>query len=206
MKVLIGCEESQSVCKAFRRRGHLAFSNDLKPCSGGHPDWHIQDDVFHAIVADYWDLIILHPPCTYIACSGNAHYAQGKADYYKRKEAVGWTRRLWDFARNHCRSVALENPVGVLCSLGGFPKPQMIQPWQFGHDASKRTCLWLYHLPELQPTKIIIKDRYANQTSSGQNSLGSKTKHRPQKRAVTYPGIAEAMADQWNINQLKLSI
>lgn len=190
MNVLIGCEESQEICKAFRERGHNAFSNDLLPCSGGHPEWHLQGDVFEAIDYKHWDLIILHPPCTALAVSGNAHYGVGKPNYHKRLEALVWTHRLWNKAISVCEHVALENPVGVLNKMGVLPKPQYIQPWQFGHGETKKTGLWLHNLPPLQPTNIVDgrEQKIWKMTPSDD---------RAKLRSKTYPGIAKAIAAQW---------
>ena len=155
LKVLVGCEESQEVCKAFRALGHEAYSNDLLPASGGYPEWHLQMDVFAAIKIKKWDLIVLHPPCTKIAVSGNRWYGQDLLRFSERIEAVKWTQKLWDTAFLNCNYVALENPVGTLNTYGFFPKPQYIQPWQYGHGETKKTGLWLYNLPPLKPTNIV---------------------------------------------------
>lgn len=109
MNVLIGCEESQEICKAFRELGHNAYSNDLIECSGGKPEWHLQMDVFVAIHYMKWDLIILHPPCTAIAVSGNAHYGKDKSKHHERIKALQWTSELWEEAKTVCGHVALEN-------------------------------------------------------------------------------------------------
>lgn len=135
-----------------------------------------------------WDLIIAHPPCDYLAVSGNAHYAN-RPDLYE--PAIKFAIRFFDYADKVC----VENPVGRLSTH--FCKPdQYIQPWQFGEDASKKTGLWLKGLPLLKPTNVIIKERYANQTPSGQNNLGP-SKDRKKIRSRTYEGIAAAMAEQW---------
>ena len=141
LKVLVGCEESQAVCKAFRALGHEAYSNDLLPASGGHPEWHLQMDVFEAIRLNKWNLIILHPPCTKIAVSGNRWYGRGTKGFKERIDAINWTQGLWEYANEICNHVALENPVGTLNKYGFFPRPQYIQPWQFGHGETKKTGL-----------------------------------------------------------------
>lgn len=208
MNVLIGCEISGMVRDAFLARGHNAFSCDLQ--ASDHFK-HIQCDIFHVIGhprsyidADKWDLIICHPPCTALAVSGNAHYAAGKPHYQKRVEAIQWTSSLWNWARRYSHRVCFENPRGVLGTMSTMSKAtQSIQPYEFGHDASKTTDLWLSNLPKLKPTKRIKgrivdgKERWSNQTDSGQNRLGPSP-DRGQIRAQTYPGIAEAMADQWD--------
>ena len=188
--VLIACEESQAVTKAFREYGVKAFSCDILPCSGGHPEWHIQSDVIPLLV-EGWDMIIAFPPCTHISVSG--------ARYFKQKREDGRQQAAIDFfmmfANHPCERIAIENPVGIMSTVWRKPD-QIIQPWQFGEDASKKTCLWLKGLPPLVPTDIIVKERYANQTPSGQNKLGPSPE-RARLRSVTYAGIAKAMANQW---------
>lgn len=190
MKVLIGCEESQAICLAYRELGHEAYSNDIIPCSGGHPEWHLQMDVFEAIKYQQWDIIILHPPCTALAVSGNAHYGENKPKYNERLHAVSWTQNLWCEAIKVCNHVALENPVGVLNTYGVFPKPQYIQPWQFGHGETKKTGFWLQGLPKLQPTNI-VEGREQKIWKMGPSDDRAKL------RSKTYPGIAKAIANQW---------
>ena len=191
LKVLIGCEESQAICKEFRKLGHEAYSNDIDACSGENPEWHLQMDVMKAIDLMAWDLIILHPPCTYMAVSGNRWYGKGQAGYHKRLQSVLWTRQLWNKATSKCKHVALENPVGVLCSLGGLHTPQYVQPWQYGHGETKKTGLWLHNLPALIPTNIV----------EGREQLIWKmppSEERGRLRSKTYKGLAEAIADQWS--------
>lgn len=195
LKVLVACEESQTVCKAFRAKGHEAYSCDILPCSGGHPEWHIQDDVLNHLKG--WDLIIAHPPCTFLSVSGIHWNNRGR----------GWeeTDKALDFVRGIFAApvdkLCLENPVSIISSRIRKPD-QIIQPYQFGHDASKKTCLWLKGLPPLEPTEYVPprvvngKNRWGNQTDSGQNKLGP-SETRAQQRSTTYQGIAEAMADQW---------
>jgi len=147
------------------------------------------------ILAGGWDLIILHPPCTALAVSGNAHYGIGKPKYCERIAAIEWTERLYSLAIGHCEFVALENPVGVLPRKA----TQYIQPWYFGHSESKKTGLWLHGLPCLSPTMVMDKPErgyWDNQTPSGQNNLGPSP-DRQRIRSQTYAGIAQAMADQW---------
>lgn len=190
MKILIACEESQTVTKEFRKLGHEAFSCDLQPCSGGHPEWHLQVDVFSALKIRKWDLIIMHPPCTALAVSGNRWYGFGKPGYIERINAVNWTQKLWNKALRICKHVALENPVGVLNTMGNFPKPQYIQPWQFGHGETKKTGLWLYGLPKLKPSNIVNgREQKIWKMSPGND--------RAKLRSKTYPGIAKAFAEQW---------
>lgn len=211
MLILIGCEESQEVCKAFRAKGHESYSCDLKPCSGGHPEWHLQMDVFKAIELHQWDMAIFFPTCTYLTCS--AEWAYKEPPYHQKvrpgtlvgKERVQARADAFEFfmALYNCKipKIAIENPVGIMSSY--FRKPdQVIQPYNFGNDASKSTCLWLKNLPRLNATEYIEprivngQKRWANQTDSGQNKL-SPSDNRAELRSKTYPGIAKAMADQW---------
>jgi len=187
MKVLIGCEESQIVCKEFRKRGHKAFSCDLKK-TRGKKKWHLKCDVQEAIKLKKWDLIILHPDCTAMAVSGNRWYGKGKPLYKKRVEAVKWTIALWDLAIEHCNKVALENPVSVIFKY--LPNVHYIQPWQFGHGETKKTGFALYNLPLLKPTNIVDgREQRIWKMSPGKN--------RKRDRSMTYKGIAKAMAKQW---------
>ena len=211
MKVLIGCEESQAVCIAFRSAGHEAYSCDLKPCSGGHPEWHIQTDVFEAIKLDSWDIGIFFPDCTYLTCSAEWAYKDGP--YHQKVKPgtlVGDDRKVarvkaanFFMALYNCKikRVAIENPVGVMSSI--FRKPdQVFNPYNFGDDASKKTCLWLKGLPPLlhtgyfPPRMVDGRPRWSNQTDSGQNNL-SPSENRAELRSKTYPGIAAAIASQW---------
>jgi len=197
LKILIGCEERKAITKEFRNLGFEAFSNDIQSCSGGCPEWHLQMDVFNAIDLQKWDLIILHPPCTAIAVSGNRWYGVGQPRHQERIGAVEWTQKLWDKATSVCERVALENPVGVLNKMGNFPKPNYIQPWQFGYGETKKTGFWLYGLEPLKPTNIV----------EGREQKVWKmppSEDRWKLRSKTYPGIAKAIANQWSnflINQ-----
>jgi len=191
MRVLIGCEESGIVRDAFLANGHDAYSCDLLYRDNAR---HITRDITE-VIDDHWDLIILHPPCTALAVSGNAHYGAGKHKHCERIAAIDWTERLYSLAVLHCERVALENPVGVLPRKA----TQYIQPWQFGHSESKKTGLWLHGLPCLSPTMVMDKPErgyWDNQTPSGQNNLGPSP-DRQRIRSQTYAGIAQAMADQW---------
>lgn len=197
-KILVGCECSGIIREAFNAlHGFWALSCDLKPCEDGRIDYHYQGDVFEALKLEKWDLFICHPECTYIAVSGNRWYAGTQL----RQEAVEFADSLW-MASAHIKT-ALENPVGVLPTMSKFlrlVRPQYIQPYQFGENASKKTGLWLRRLPPLVPTRFVQpgeNGRYANQTASGQNKL-PPSEHRQADRARTYPGIAMAMADQWS--------
>ena len=185
MRVLIACEESQEVCKAFRARGHESFSCDIQPCSGGHPEWHLQQDVFQGYWHSHYDLVIAFPPCTHLCASGARWWEQKRADG-RQDAGVSFFMRLVGL---DCRRIAIENPVGIMSRL--YRKPdQIIQPWQFGHGETKATCLWLKGLPLLKPTNI-VEGRHNRIHRMG------PSKNRSMLRSKTYTGIAEAMADQW---------
>ena len=189
MKVAILCEFSGTVRDAFIKAGHDAISCDLLPTESNGP--HIQGDIQDQDWSGY-DLIIAHPPCTYLAVSGLHWNKRIPGREQKTKDALKFVKWILDLP---VKRIALENPVS--CISTKIRKPdQIIQPWMFGHDASKKTCLWLKNLPLLKPTETIIKDRYSNQTPTGQNKLGP-SKDRWKLRSITYQGIADAMADQW---------
>lgn len=196
MKVLVACEFSGVVRDAFRARGHDAWSCDLLPCASD-PAWHIQGDVLDRL-SDGWDLMIAHPPCTYLSVSGMHWTTRGLRDPQLTIDALDFVQKLMDAPIN---KIAIENPVSVISSKIRKPN-QIIQPYMFGHDASKKTCLWLKNLPLLKQTQYIEprsvdgKKRWSNQTSSGQNKL-PPTPDRWAIRSMTYPGIANAMAEQW---------
>jgi hypothetical protein len=196
MRVLIACEFSGVVREAFRKRGHEAVSCDLLPAEDNSPH-HIQGDVL-PVLLEGWDLMIAHPPCTYL-CSSGLHWNKrrpGRAA--KTEEALQFVRELLNAPIDR---IAIENPIGCISSRIRKPD-QTIQPHQYGHDASKATCLWLKNLPQLNATKHVAprivdgKKRWANQTDSGQNKLGPSD-DRWAERSRTYEGIAEAMAEQW---------
>ena len=195
MKILIACEYSGKVRDAMRRRGHEAVSCDLLPTDVPGP--HYQGDVFD-IINDGWDMMIGFPPCTYVCVSGLHWNQKMPGRQQKTDEAIAFFKKLLSVDIPY---IALENPVGCLSTYVRKPD-QIIQPYQFGHDASKKTCLWLKNLPLLKPTKYIQprivngKARWGNQTDSGQNNL-PPTKDRWKIRSETYTGIAEAMAEQW---------
>lgn len=195
MKVLVACEYSGIVRDAFIKRGHFAMSCDLLPTDVPGP--HYQGDVFD-IIDRGWDLMIAHPPCTYLCSSGLHWNGRVPGRQEKTEAAVEFVRRLYE-AEIH--SIAIENPIGCLSKRIRKPD-QIIHPHQFGDDASKATCLWLKNLPLLTPTKSVEpriidgKPRWANQTDSGQNRLGPSD-DRWKERSKTYQGIADAMAAQW---------
>jgi hypothetical protein len=193
MKVLVGCEYSGKVRQAFRDMGHDAWSCDLLP-PDDDSDYHIQGDVM-ALLNDGWDLAVFHPPCTYLSVSGMHWTTRGLRDTQLTEDALIFVQTLLNAP---IPKIALENPVSVISSRICKPD-QIIQPWWFGDDASKKTCLWLKNLPPLQPTNMLHGDnktRRANQTASGQNKL-APSKDRWKKRSETYQGIANAMAEQW---------
>lgn len=186
-KVLIACEESQTVCKAFRELGHEAFSCDLQDCSGGYPEWHIKGDALNVLWGQEWDLVIAHPPCTRIANSGVSWL-------YKRNlwrdlaDAVSFFNNFIIYGRSG-KNICIENPIPH--SYAGLPKyTQLIQPWQFGHGETKATCLWLFDLPVLTPTDIVSgREQRLHRLPPGPD--------RAKERSKTYLGIAKAMAEQW---------
>lgn len=202
MRVLIGCEESQKVCQAFRLAGHNAYSCDLQP-TRGNPRYHYQQDIMEVIMDGKWDLIILHPDCTAMAVSGNRHYAKGTPGHDKRLCSVAWTMKLWKLAISVCDRVVLENPGSVIFPVlrkaGAIV--QYIQPYQFGHGETKKTGLALHGVPGLRPT-----DEVDGRVNRIWKMGPSPTRKRD--RSETYPGIAQAMADQWgqyySDNQLSL--
>jgi len=198
--VLVAFERFGVIREAFRSAGHTAFSCDLAPDESGveKPD-HMKLNAEDVLGLKCWDLIIMHPPCTALAVSGNAHYAHGQAGWDDRLEAVRWTKKLWQLANTHGTKVCMENPVGVLPKMAGLKCTQYIQPWHFGHPESKKTGLWLNNLPKLQHTNVLEMPEcgyWDNQTPSGQNKLGP-SEGRAMARAKTYQGIAQAMVDQW---------
>jgi len=217
MRILVGCEESQAITKEFRKLGHEAFSCDLLPCSGGHPEWHYQQDIFEVIDMG-WDLMIAHPPCTFLAGSGVqslSHPEDKHLEFEERRPHPKYPTRRRDMldsvefvkALYNCsiERVAIENPVGLLSSRWRKPD-QIIQPWMFGDEATKTTCLWLKNLPTLRPTNIVGKGE-RTVFSSGKSHpkwyadalAKAKTKEERQTlRSKTFPGIAEAIASQWS--------
>ena len=202
MRVLVACEESQAVTKELRRLGHEAYSCDIQECSGGHPEWHLQQDVI-PLLAEPWDMIIAFPPCTDLAVSGARHFAKKRADGRQQRSIEFFMR----FANVECPKVAIENPIGIMSSH--YRKPdQIIQPYQFGDHARKSTCLWLKGLPKLTPTNIVDPGEIVR----GGFSVGASLNYARDEngkiipwndprtakiRSKTFPGIARAMAEQW---------
>ena len=209
MKVLIACEESQTVCKAFRERGHEAYSCDILEPSGGHPEWHIMQDVIpilngrcsfltmdgieHSIDCK-WDLIIAHPPCTYLSNAGARFlYPKGILNEERLKKGLKAKDFFMEIYNIDCNKICIETPTPS--KIYALPKyNQVIQPWMFGHPVQKRTCLWLKGLPTLQPTDI-TKERQSSKIAGNWFNKGGKD--RQKNRAKTFPGIAKAMAEQW---------
>lgn len=203
MKVLVACEESQRVCIAFRERGHEAYSCDILECSGGHPEWHIKDDVIKHL-NDNWDLIIAHPPCTYLTVAANKYYnveKYGEKAEERQKQREKAIEFFMQFTDLKCPKVCIENPIGVMSSF--YCKPtQIIQPYQFGHNERKATCLWLKGLPVLKPTNIVTPDIIKLKSGKTDSRLHYETlklpaEERAKMRSKTFEGIALAMAEQW---------
>ena len=203
MNVLVGCERSGVIREAFRKRGHDAYSCDLVPSDDGSP-FHLQMDVRIALSErGPWDLFIAHPECRFLANSGVLRlYLGGKkvngpdeARWAAMREAAAFFKFCLDAP---VPKICVENPVmhGHAKALIGMNYTQSFQPYEFGEDASKRTCIWLKGLPKLVPTNLLVKEQYANQTPSGQNKLGPSPE-RSALRAKTYQGVADAMAAQW---------
>jgi site-specific DNA-cytosine methylase len=209
MRVLIACEESQAVTKAFRALGHEAYSCDLLPCSGGHPEWHYQQDVFE-VINKGWDLMIAHPPCTYLSVSGAKHLynkdgSPNEERYNNQRQALLFVKQLMDANIKH---IAIENPISVISTKLCKPD-QIVQPYWFGDSASKSTCLWLKNLPKLEPTDMVDKGQFKEWI--GKNGKIKKqpmwyyealtkaktTEERRGLRSKTFQGIADAMAKQW---------
>lgn len=231
MNVLIACEESQTVCKVFRALGCNAFSCDILPCSGGHPEWHFNCDVFEIInnkggklqngetyyLDNKWDLMIAHPPCTYLSVSGARWFYHPEDKHLPTKnrrphprfpnrlqqqeEAVDFFMKL---ANADIDKIAIENPIGVMSKRWRKPN-QIVQPFMFGDEASKATCLWLKNLPQLLPTKIVGKGEMVVLSSgktlpkwySDSFHTSISTELRRTLRSKTFLGFAEAMANQW---------
>lgn len=226
MNVLVACEESQRVCIAFREKGHNAFSCDILPCSGGHPEWHIQGDVLKILnpyklpfggeviefrtmdEADYviekWDLIIAFPPCTYLTVTGNRwfnvdRYREKAIQRHKdRKDAIDFFMAI---ANAECDRIAIENPVGVMSSQWRKPD-QYIEPYMFGDPEKKKTGLWLKGLPLMKSTNIVEPVIFHCKSGANEPRWHMETMHLPKAersrvRSRTFPGIAKAMAEQW---------
>lgn len=211
MKVLVACEESQRVCTEFRKLGHEAYSCDIEPCSGGHPEWHIQCDVIPLLngyctfttmdaenhyINHKWDLIIAHPPCTYLSNAGARFlYPKGVLNEDRLKLGLISKEFFMKIYNADCEKIAIENPIPS--KVYGLPKyTQTIQPYEFGHPYQKKTCLWLKGLKPLQPTDVLPKEKRQSTKIAG-NWFNKGGKERQKNRAKTFTGIAKAMAEQW---------
>lgn len=189
--VLLGCENSQAVANAMRAIGFSAYSCDILPCTGGHPEYHIQGDIFTAIDFKKWDAAIFFPPCTHLAVSGAKHFKKKREDG-RQQAAIDFFLKL---TRTRIPFTAIENPIGIMSTE--YRKPdQIIQPWQFGDPFQKSTCLWLNNFPLLQHTKIVDKGDFyispkGKKLPAWYNGAGQSN------RSKTFPGIAQAMAQQW---------
>lgn len=192
MKILCACEESQAVTIELRRLGHEAYSCDIEPCSGGHPEWHLQQDVL-PLLREKWDMIIAFPPCTHLAVSGAAWFEQKRKDG-RQKQAIDF---FMQFANCECEKVALENPVGIISSIWRKPD-QIIHPWMFGHLEQKTTCLWLKGLQPLAETNNVRKQMMELPRNERERlHYLPPSKDRAKLRSKTFHGIAVAMAEQW---------
>jgi hypothetical protein len=211
VKILVACEESQAVTTELRQLGHEAYSCDIIECSGGHPEWHIQQDVLPLLsgkctfrtcdgtihtISGNWDMIIAHPPCTYLSNAG-ARFLYPKGQLNDARLALGLEAKEFFmlFYNADCPKIAIENPTPSTI-FGLPPYTQSIQPWQFGHPFQKRTNLWLKGLPPLVPTDIIPEENRQSTKVAG-NWFNAGGKERQKNRAKTFPGIAKAMASQW---------
>ena len=197
MKILMACEESQEVCKAFRELGHEAYSCDILDCSGGKPKWHIKSDVLTQL-DNGWDAMIAFPPCTHLAVSGAAWFEEKRKDG-RQQQGIDFFMAL---AKADIPRIAIENPVGIMSTVWRKPD-QIIQPYMFGESFSKATCLWLKGFPKLVPTKIVSKGeqiKYASGKSMPKwyaDAFRLPKEERAKLRSKTFKGISDAMAAQW---------
>lgn len=213
IKILIGCEESQAITKEFRKLGIKAYSCDLLPCSGGHPEWHLQMDVFEAIQLTDWDLGIFHPECTRLTVTANKWYKPEFAERFPtihqdREDAVEFFMKLVNCGLPR---IAIENPIGIMSTR--YRKPnQIIQPYHFGDTERKSTCLWLFNLPNLVHTNVVEPEIIYHKSGRTDGKLHFETMKLPKEerrkaRSVTFPGIAKAIAEQWSeyiLNELNV--
>jgi hypothetical protein len=202
MKILIACEESQTVCKAFRELGHESYSCDLLPCSGGHPEWHLQCDVL-TVLNNGFDMMIAHPECTRLTVAANKYYKPEYSNRFPtinqdREEAVEFFMKL---ANANINRIAIENPIGIMSTRWRKPD-QIIQPYYFGDPERKATCLWLKNLPKLTPTNIVTPEIIYQKSGKTDSRLHFETLKLPKEerrkaRSKTFQGIADAFASQW---------
>jgi len=204
LRVLVACEESQAVCIEFRKLGHEAYSCDIQECSGGKPEWHIQGDVTEVIKQE-WDMIIAFPPCTYLSNAGAARLYPSKGIIDKQRYNKGLKAKefFMMFYNADCSKIAIENPIHT--KIFNMPQyDQIIQPYEYGHPYSKKTCLWLKGLPKLRPTNIITENIISWVSGGSKNNKGHERKNKgttirdSKRRSKTFAGIAKAMAAQWS--------
>ena len=205
MRVLIACEESQAVTIEFRKMGHEAYSNDIIECSGGHPEWHIQEDSLIVVNSETWDMIIAFPPCTYLTLTGNRWFnieEHGDKAIQRHKDRDLAITFFNGLINSDCEKIAVENPIGVMSSR--YRKPdQIIHPYMFGYSTTKATCLWLKGLQKLTATDVVSKGEVVISKSGNRMSKWYYDtsclphKDRAKARSKTFPGIAKAMAEQW---------
>ena len=197
MKILIACEESQTVCKAFREKGHEAYSCDILPCSGGHPEWHIQGDALIEAYSGKYDMMIAHPPCTYLSNAGAPHlFRGGILNEQRYKNGLDGKEFFLKLLNAPIEKICVENPTpSKIFELP--PHTQVIQPFEHGHPFQKRTLLWLKNLSIIKPTNLINeRESTTNAEWFNRGSVGVK---RQIRRSKTFQGIADAMADQWGL-------
>ena len=212
MKILVACEESQAITKEFRALGHEAYSCDILPCTGGHPEWHLEGDVF-GFINQGWDLMVAHPPCTFLSVSGARHLynKDGTANrerYENQFKALEFVKKLMDA---DIPRIAIENPVSVISTKIRKPN-QIVQPWMFGDSASKTTCLWLKNLPKLVATNVVDKGDFKEWIDKKSGKVkrqatwyydalinAKSPEERRSLRSKTFKGIAQAIASQWGI-------
>jgi hypothetical protein len=203
MRILIACEESQAVCIEMRKLGHEAYSCDTQECSGGHPEWHIQDDVLKHL-NDGWDMMIAHPPCTYLSHAGARWlYPKGKLNKKRYEKGMDAKKFFMELLNANILKIVIENPLPS--KIYGLPKhTQIIQPYEYGHEAQKKTLLWIKGLPKLCPTSIVGRGEMVTYKSGKKkakwfmDAAKAKTpEERAKLRSKTFPGIAKAMAEQW---------
>lgn len=194
MKILVACEESQAVCKAFRAKGHEAYSCDILPCSGGHPEWHIQGDALIEAYSGKYDMMIAHPPCTYLSNAGARFlYPKGILNEERLQKGLEAKDFFLKLLNAPIEKICIENPIqSRVFEIEKYT--QIIEPYYFGHPFKKKTCLWLKNLPPLQPTNLLEKPE---STKIAGNWFNKGGKERQKNRSKTFQGIAEAMASQW---------